>query len=482
VITPRSLARAGLWGIAFLAGCKVDQAAFDNRIFACDPSAKDPGCGATSSGDPMVCYPASLLDGTDFCAASCTDPGMSPVGENQCVEGSAELAFCKPSVPNSCGQSALGCLRTDVTTDQGVCTTMPPCTEDKDCTDPVRSTCAATFLTQLYTNASNPAIAANDPTAPTLSADHLYCLQKNCQSGASSCSPGQSCLPLLVPAGAHAPDICVPNCDSQGNCPPNHTCFQKISGPANPAICIPGLLGFICATDINCLVGNCLSDGDPTPEQGLKLCTIDCSSDTDCSVFDSQQGIFSCIGGHCETPNAYRGNSCHTDDDCTRDVGTVCAFQSPPEKATDLGNCLRPCTATAGAPPDCGPRAGIGQTCLPFYTSGGAQAAACYPGFFPYPCNTDANCVGNGDLTCRGAKAGVPGSGNCTTLCQTDTDCNANRWTAGQSYCASPPGVCAPLLTGGALCQTNDQCASKVCTPVADGGASSAGTCAGAAE
>jgi hypothetical protein len=460
VIGRATLLRAGLVGIAFAAGCKVDQTAFDNRIFSCDTSAKDPGCGSTSSGDPMVCYPASLLDGTDFCAPSCDPAAAPPLGE-VCVEGGAELGFCDPSVTNSCGQTALGCLRTDVTSQEGVCTTMPPCTADEDCTDPVRSTCAATFLTQIYANASS---ALAGPTPPAFFPDHLYCLQKNCQSGQSSCSPGQSCLPLLVPAGAHAPDICVPNCDSQGNCPPNHSCFQKISGPANPAICIPGLLGFICEADINCLVGKCLSDGDPTPEQGLKLCTIDCGNDADCAIWDSDQGIFSCIGGHCETPNAYRGNSCRTTADCTRDENTICVFQSPPQKATDLGNCLRPCDATTF---DCAPRAGIGHSCLPFYGSDGTQAAACFPGFFPYPCTTTANCVG--DLTCRGASAGVPDSGNCTTLCQTDADCEADRWTAGQSFCA-PQGVCAPLLAGGKQCLSNNQCQSKSCQMTADAG------------
>ncbi len=488
MIPRRSLARAGLLGIAFLAGCKVDQAAFDNRIFACDPSAKDPGCGSDPSGNPMVCYPASQLDGTDFCAPSC-DTVMSLPDGTQCVEGGAELPFCKPSVPNSCGQSALGCLRTDVTTDQGVCTTMIPCTEDKDCKDPVRSTCAATFLTQLYSQNT------------TLKANNLYCLQKNCQSGASSCSPGQSCLPLLVPAAAHAPDICVPNCDSASNCPPNHVCFQKISGPANPAICIPGLLGFICETDINCLVGKCLSDGDPDADNGLKLCTLKCNSDADCATFDSDQGTFACVmradgQSYCESPYSYRGNSCRTTADCTRDENTICVFQTPPEKSTDLGTCLRPCTTAPGqTTPDCAPRAEIGQTPLPFYTvaapgSAATPTTACFPGSFALPCESDANCF---RLNCRGAKPGVPGSGNCTDFCATDSDptdpdadCHKNAWIGQPSFCATPAnaptGLCAPLIADGKPCQSANQCQSKICQPAPDGGASSAGTCAGAAE
>ena len=395
------------------------------------------------------------------------------------MEGSAELKFCDPSGMDptaTCGQSDLGCLRTDVTNEEGICTTMIPCTEDKDCKDPVRSTCAATFLTQLYSKNT------------TLEADHLYCLQKNCQSGASSCSPGQSCLPLLVPAAAHPPDICVPNCDSAQNCPPNSVCFQRISGPANPAICIPGLLGFICETDINCLVGKCLSDGDPGADTGLKLCTLKCNKDADCAVFDSNQGTFACVTrgdqGYCESPYSYRGNSCRTTADCTRDENTICVFQAPPEKATDLGTCLRP--AVKGG---CPPRAGIGQTPLPFYTvadptSAATQTIACFPGVFGLPCESDANCF---RLNCREIDSAT-GVGYCTDFCATDSDptdpdsdCHKNAWIGQPSFCATPAnaktGLCAPLIADGKPCQSANQCQSKLCQPAADGGTTTAGTC-----
>ncbi|HEY5088986.1 MAG TPA: hypothetical protein VIK30_03410 [Polyangia bacterium] len=446
-------------------GCRVEESAFEARIFTCDTSAKDPGCGVDQNGQPMVCYPASLLAGTDFCTASCGDVPMSlPDEDAVCVQGNAKLEYCDPSQPtdpNGCGQG-LDCLRTDVTAQEGVCTTMTTCEVDSDCTDPVRSTCAATFLKQLY--------AGNT----TLDADHLYCLQKNCQSGESFCSPGQSCLPLLVPAGAHAPDICVPNCDSHGRCPPNHFCYRTVSGPANPAICIPGLLGFPCATDIDCLVGKCQNDGDPDQTNGLNLCTLPCSRDADCSTFDSDQGMFVCVvdpasgNGRCEMPQAYRGTSCradHGNDDCALNAGTVCVFQTPPTSPTDQGLCQRPC-APDGA---CPPRAGIGETCIPFVDSKGKSSPACYPGLFSLPCFSTPNCVG--DLSCRGADPTTtpPTPGLCTTLCQTDTDCNNDRWTAGQSYCSISVGVgvCVPLLAGGKDCQADTQCQSKVCQPPA---------------
>src|SRR6185437_4640753 len=130
----------------------------------------------------------------------------------------------------------------------------------------------------------------------------------------------------------------------------------------------------ICESDINCLVGKCLSDEDPDAADGLKLCTIECTSDADCAVFDSNQGTFGCgplprSDGkkYCQSPYSYRGNSCRTTADCTRDVNTICVFQTPPEKSADLGTCLRPCAVPQdGTTPDCAARAGIGQSCLPF--------------------------------------------------------------------------------------------------------------------
>lgn len=447
------------------AGCRVDETAFEARVFTCDTSAKDPGCGLDQDGQPMICYPASVLAGTDFCTSTCGDTPMSlPAEDAVCVQGDAKLKFCDPSKPmdsTGCGQG-LDCLRTDVTSQEGVCTNMTTCKVDGDCKDPVRSTCAATFLTQLY--------AENT----TLFADNLYCLQTGCQSGDSACLPGQSCLPLEVPAAAHAPDICVPNCDSKGRCPPNSFCYRSVSGPANPAICIPGLLGFPCATDIDCLVGKCVNDGDPTPTSGFNLCTISCSRDADCSIFDSDQGMFVCIvdassgAGRCEMPQAYRGTACradHGNDDCQLDVGTVCAFQTPPTSPTEKGNCQRPC----GADGSCLPRAGINQTCIPFVDGTGKSEPACYPGFFSLPCFADGNCVG--DLSCRGENSAVtpPSPGLCTTLCQTDADCNADRWTAGQSYCSTSASICLPLVAPGQPCQADNQCQSKVCQTTTSG-------------
>lgn len=419
--------------VALLAGCRVDEQMFQARIFDCDKSIPDPGCGADRDGRAMTCYAASQLDGTDFCASMCEETmsvgDKTTAGDVVCVAGEAQLQTCDPNVPGVCGES-LRCLRTDVVSDEGVCMKMNPCDEDSDCKDPIHATCAATFLKDVYADNHE------------LHADHLYCLQRGCQGSGSSCKPGQSCLPELVPAAAHAPDICVPNCGSDDSCPPNHFCFSAISGSGSPHICIPGLLGFVCTSDIDCLVGTCQNDHGP-PGLDLNLCTVPCESNDDCTKWDSDQGKFSCIGHRCATPNAYRGASCRTDDDCTRDQGTFCVFSSKPSLPSDEGTCSSLCGDGSGPDMACGSRGGFGQVCLQFTVDrDGNKKHACYPGFFGYPyfCTSDDECVD--DLKCLDTANGR----HCTVSCSSDVECQSNRWTRGGSTClvVGNRGVCAP--------------------------------------
>lgn len=442
--------------VALAGGCRVDADDFQSRVFHCDTAAPDPLCGTDRDSQPMTCFAARQLGGADFCTQSCGDTPMSlPDEAAVCVQGNAKLKACDPAADPAahplgpCDRREFGCLRTDVLSDEGVCVTMSPCLKDDDCHDPVRSTCAATFLKDLYTNAGD-----------ALRADHLYCLQKGCQKNASSCSPGETCLRDVIPESADPPDICVPNCDSQLRCPPNHFCFQKISGPANPAVCIPGLLGFVCTSDVDCLMGVCKSDNDPSPEMGLKLCTTSCDRDDQCQKFDSQQGLFICVNGSCATPNAYRGASCDTDADCSRDMGTTCV-RFPPADFTQQGTCLRPCAADG----TCAARGGIGQTCLPLVGQDHTTTPACFPGFFGLPCFSNDACVRG--MTCRGADltANPPSPGICTDLCASDQDCAANRFIADQAYCAVPTvPFCLPLKADGEDCIDKKECQTKTCT------------------
>jgi hypothetical protein len=440
-------------GLALNSACRVDDQEFQDRVFHCDTSAADPLCGTDAQGAPMQCFAARQIGAADFCAQQCEgDPRALPAEGAVCVQGGAKLKSCNPvddqdkvaHPKGACDSADFGCLRTDVLTDEGVCMTMHPCLTNQDCHDPVRSVCAATFLKELY--------AGND----SLHADHLYCLQEGCQESNTACSPGESCLRNVIPKAANPPDICVPNCDSQLRCPPNHFCLQKISGPGNKPVCIPGLLGFVCDTDVDCLVGTCLKDGGTGPGRGdnLNLCTTTCASDGDCSKFDSAQGLFVCNSdGHCATPDAYRGATCNTDADCVRDVDSTCMRFSPTDPQ---GTCLHAC----GDDGSCLPRGGINQTCIPLIGQTENQPPVCFPGYFTFPCVDNANCVG--DLSCRGVDLTTmpPTYGLCTALCATDDDCTSNRWTQG-GWCDSP--ICMPPQANGSPCTKSIQCSSGFC-------------------
>jgi hypothetical protein len=456
-ITHAVLVAVVLLGTAGALSCKVDTAAFQARLFACDTGANDPLCGKDANGNPMTCFAARPIGGTDFCTESCGDTPMSLPDENAvCVQGGAKLKACDPTTdtpqapaPGPCGNAQLGCLRTNVipsagVADEGVCVTEHPCLVDKDCRDTVKSTCAATFLQKLYAGAP----------AEKLHADHLYCLQQGCEKGNSSCSPGEACLPNFIPPAANPPDICVPYCGSNDECPPNFFCYRKNSGPANPPICIPGLLGFVCSSDVDCLMGTCVNDNDPDPGHGLSLCTSSCGRDEDCEIYDSLQGRFVCSADNrCITPEAYRGASCNTTADCSRDIGTICVWPPGTTDATSSqGTCLRPCNADR----TCAPRGGIGQGCLPFVDATLAIRPVCYPGYFETPCRDQSACAVK-ELQCPGELS------ICTIVCTNDADCFGNRWTAGQAYCAG--SFCVPLINDGAPCDLDSHCASGKCDP-----------------
>jgi hypothetical protein len=198
--------------------------------------------------------------------------------------------------------------------------------------------------------------------------------------GGSSCGPGQSCLPTLVGAAAHPPDICVPNCDSQQRCPPNHFCFRKLSGSGSPPICLPGLLGFLCESDVDCIVGKCVSDNEPDAALELKLCTVPCSHEDECEIYDSDQGKFVC------QPD---GNGAAAARRPTHIVARV-ATTTPTARATrDQLRVLEQADAAptrgpaAGCAPDagpCTPRGGFGHVCLPFTVArDGTSKPGCYP-------------------------------------------------------------------------------------------------------
>jgi len=447
------------WALVSAIGCHTDREAFFTQVFTCDVSAVDPGCGKDADEHEMLCYSGRQLGASDFCARSC-DEGDTREGD-VCLppaKGDPDmqrfaLRACTPSLDTAadphgaCHEATLGCLTTDLRADhdEGVCTTMSPCSTDADCFNPVRPVCASSFLSrELYPRAG-----------AALTLDHLFCLQVGCDKDLTACSPGESCLRRVIGTAANPPDICVPNCDSHHRCPPNFLCYQGVSTSIAPNVCIPGILGFTCSNAVDCLLGDCVDTGI-----GYHVCATACTTDDACKAFDGPQGTFQCAQGDtpaqgsCQTPDAYRGSICTADEQChARNPAENCFFLDP---TSSTGTCLLPCTSDGSCPS----RGGIGHVCLP------PPIGACFPGYQELPCLSTANCVG--DLECLP----IGDHQVCTKACDTDADCSGDRWLS-PSFCHPLAHACVKKLASGTKdCPGNGACQSGHCqpTPVSDGG------------
>jgi hypothetical protein len=398
----------------------------------------------------MDCFAARQLGATDFCTKTC-DLEATSSAEATCLDSGISLRSCHPSAnpqnatvsSGACEQQGMACFRTDLLSDEGVCTTMSTCDQDTECRDPIRSVCATSFLANLYAGA-----------ASVLQNDHMYCLQTGCRSRGTSCSPGETCLQEVIPASAHPPDICVPNCDSTLHCPPNFLCYRRVSTRVTPNVCIPGLLGFTCESALDCMFGECIDTGI-----GYKVCTTTCNSEADCSRFDGEQGRFVCIKnpanptlpGYCQTPDSYRGSLCDVTLECQpRNPMEVCGRFNPKDA---LGTCLLPCSDNK-----CGPRAGINHTCLPSVVMG-TLGNVCFPGYFNLPCANDGNCIG--DLTCQNTGSGTPSI--CTQPCKSTKDCTQDRWISDDGWCHPLLQICVGKLDDNTDCAMDDACKSGKC-------------------
>ncbi len=440
-----------------VAGCKVDTPAFHERLWSCNPNAADPACGTDIDDQTMACWPAYQLGGSNFCAPGCDASGNLEAGPaGVCVPSGprsagrpvsgARLARCNPAgAEDTCGNEALTCLRTDLVVDEGVCTTVGSCARDEDCGDPVRSKCMGELVRETYLDATD------------LKADHTYCLQAGCRERRTACSPGETCMRDILPAGSHPPDICVPNCDANGNCPPNYFCYPNLYGDGAPRICIPGLLGLRCESRLDCLVGDCVETGAP-----YKVCSTTCTSDADCVKYDSIQGRFFCnAAGQCMTERGFKGGACQKDGDC-KYPGEVCGHLTLSEPT---GFCMMAC----GEGRTCAAPGGVPHACRPQIDSEGkldlvTAPFVCWPGYFAQLCSDKAQCFPG--LDCQQLDPSNPLARICTLPCETDTDCDGNHFTKA-GYCDTRTKACRARLSADSVCDRPRQCESDSCSGTA---------------
>ena len=440
--------------LASASGCKVDRAAFEERLYSCNPTTADPACGTDHNDHPMACVPAYQLGGTNFCASGCdatadleADPtGMCvPSGPRTSSPASgALLPRCNPGLLGSdCGKPELSCLRTDLIKDEGICTTVGSCKEDVDCRDPIRSKCMGVLLREAYNQATD-----------VLKSDHTYCLQAECRARRTACSPGETCMRDILPKASNPPDICVPHCDANSNCPPNYFCYPRLYGPGAPRVCIPGLLGLRCESRLDCLFGDCVATSAP-----YKVCSVACQTDAECAKFDSVQATFFCNQqGMCMTERGFKGGACQVDTDCMY-PGEICGHITTPYSP---GFCMLACDP-AGTCPSPG---GVPHACRPQIDSAGSLSPAitpwvCWPGYFGQLCSDNTQCFST--LACTALNPANPALRICTIPCQTNAECDANHLTA-RGWCDARLGVCRTTVADGAACTDKRQCDSGSCS------------------
>jgi len=436
--------------------CRPSPETFYSKIYTCDKTLAGRQCGTNEDGQPMTCFHAAQVGAQDYCTDSCDGRvAASSTSEATCLESTALLRKCRPSEDRdpashprgSCGRSELRCYRTDLLSDEGLCTTFATCSADSDCSDPARTTCASTILHSFY------------PKAQTrLQVDNLYCVQTGCEFNGSACPAGEVCLPSVLPPSAKPFDACVPKCDSNLNCPPNFFCLRKVSGPANPAVCLAGFLGFRCSTDNDCMLGKCVDTG-----QGFNVCSVPCDTDADCAPYDGPRGAMQCLvlrpdqPKQCLSAESLAGSYCKKDSDCL-DRQQICTYFSPFHTVSEFGTCLLPCDAEKRCPV----RAGVPHTCFDFPP---LERPVCYPGMFGMPCRRDDACVAG--LSCKLSRTD---QGNpvpiCTAACSSPADCTRDklRFTS-DGWCDGDTGVCVLPRPGDAKCTEHFQCASNVCKP-----------------
>jgi hypothetical protein len=244
-------------------------------------------------------------------------------------------------------------------------------------------------------------------------------------------------LSSLYPGWQKIPDICVPSCARQ-NCPINFHC-QRDAGPGYLEYCVPGLPGYRCVHDDDCMLGYCLRiDSD------VSVCTVDCDSDELCSLLDPLRDPFLCVRGVGADPSlgvclgyaVLGGAPCADDAECPQALAphrcsSYDPFSSEPRSLVRGNECHRICDADGSCPS----RGGIPHACLP--------NGECYPGVLGVPCRRagrgdcmdDPACECMGNLSCEcieGCDQASTDSSTriCTFPCESDADCLKNRLAA----------------------------------------------------
>jgi hypothetical protein len=428
-------------GIVFLVGCRTQSDEFYATAHACKLSDPPELCGTTSTGQPMACFAASQLGGTDFCAPACdpADPAAAPAGFS-CVRAGVLLRNCNPANQNDC-PSGLSCFRTQLLGNAGLCIRTTVCNDDDACRSRTdgRQVCSSTVLNRILPDPSS--------TSLPIATDSFQCLDDHCGSG---CPENSTCLNAVYEIPPPLGNLCVPNCTSQGHCPPTYSCSRS---PIQD-ICVPGLPGTRCIDTPDCLVGFCMSTGVE-----FNICSLPCAEDADCSMFNSAgSDVFVCahpegVPPYCATARPFKGLFCRDNDDCP--AGQECFDYS---LSKPQGTCQAACDET----PSCEARGGLPHLCL-----SEVGVNRCSPGDFGKPCLglETPECIA--PLACQTVSSQRFGQHPdvariCSVACATDADCDDEPATTLSGFCGTD-GFCHEGGPAGAPCEDGPHCLSGRC-------------------
>jgi len=435
-MSPWRWTAAALVAAVNVLACRANDDGFYAAVFACSTASGTNQCGTTSSGKPMTCYAGSQLGGgSDFCTEAC-DPNAAVDPGHVCLSSGALLVKCMPNPPagtsNGC-PAGLNCYRTDLAMNEGVCLMMQVCATDAECTDSRRPKCVATIIHELK---------------PEITTDHLVCVQPTCATSGSNCDVGESCSANYYDTGRGVPDICIPVCLHDQDCPPDFACaYNAATAPGNPKVCVPGVPGQRCNHEEDCLWGDCVDTG-----AGFSECVVpwNCTDDLQCAIFDAVEDTDVCANQRCVALGPFRGSTCVDDTGCSD--GQKCFRYSPTNVPNPRGECRLPCDADLSCPP----RAGVLQVCL----DGGA--GGCYPDGFALPCTASSQCPSA--FTCTAVSPDprtiIDSPTICTISCASDDDCRTSPFILG-GFCES--GVCRLAGQPGVTCDRGTECGSGVC-------------------
>jgi hypothetical protein len=305
--------------------------------------------------------------------------------------------------------------------------------------DPTRPKCVATIIHEIE---------------PLITTDNLECVQPTCASSGSSCKTGESCSANFYNTGGAVPDICLPDCLGNDECPPNYACAYNAGASGAAHVCIPGIPGERCNHEEDCIWGDCLETG-----AGFSECIVGSSckndnnldNDLNCAILNGPDENFACAAnGRCVGLTAFNGTACTMDRDCPSPQS--CFFYSPYTGRGAKGECRVPC-------PDltCSPRGGVPEVCLD------SGAGGCYPGNFALPCTTSSECLS--EFTCMAVSPDprtiIDSPTICTISCATDDDCQNEPFIRNSGFCLD--GVCRFSGRSGSPCSRDTECQGGMC-------------------